>query len=143
MRTKSLAVVLYETRKIALGELITSSLIILVYTLLDKFHYTVVTGSLLGALAATLNIFFMALSLMKSYDRGTETDIKKSTLVSYFLRMICLVMVMVLAFKSKYFDGIAAVIPLLTTRLIIYFASLFEKKDAKSEKENTNGGEEL
>ena len=77
MRTKSLAVVLYETRKILIGELITVGLIVLVYTLLDKFHYTVITGSLLGAFVATANIFFMGLSVIKSLDKSTEAEAKK------------------------------------------------------------------
>ena len=141
MRTKSLAVVLYETRKIAIGQLIVSALIVLVYALLDKFNYTVVTGALIGSLAATGNMFFMALSLMKSYDKDTEVKAKQTAMISYFLRLIGLALVMVLAFKSRYFDGIAAVIPLLATRLIIYVSTLFEKKNDDISKNNDNGSE--
>lgn len=139
MRTKSLAVILYETRKILIGELITVGLIVLVYTLLDKFHYTVITGSLLGAFVATANIFFMGLSVIKSLDKSTEAEAKKLTMASYLLRMGGMALSLVLAFKSPYFDGLSAAIPLLVPRLIIFIASFFENKDNFS---NTQNGSE-
>lgn len=129
MQSKSLAAVLYETRKILIGELITVALIVLVYALLDKFHYTVVTGSLLGALGAVANIFFMGLGVMRSLDKSTELEARKITMLSYLLRMGGMALIIVLAFKSQYFDGIAAAIPLLTPRLIIFVYSFFEKEN--------------
>jgi hypothetical protein len=129
MRTKSLAVVLYETRKIAIGELITVGLIVLFYALLNKFHYTVVTGSLLGAFVAVSNIFFMGLSVIRSLEKSTEAEAKKITFLSYLLRMGFMALALVLAFKSPFFDGISAAIPLLVPRLIIFVASFFENKD--------------
>ena len=138
MKAKSLAVILYETRKIAIGELITAALIILVYALLDKFHYTVVTGSLLGALVATANIFFIGLSVTRSLDKSTEFEAKKITMLSYMLRMAGIALALVLAFKSPYFDGIAAAIPLLTPRLIIFISSFFEKNKSDQQDGSEN-----
>lgn len=137
MQTKSLAVVLYETRKIAIGELIASILIVLVYALLDKFHYTVLTGVLLGALTATANIFFMGLSVVRSLDKSTELEAKKITMLSYILRMAGIALALVLAFKSQYFDGIAAAIPILVPRLIIFVASFFENKEDQTKKDGS------
>ena len=62
---------------------------------------------------------------------------KKITMLSYILRMAGIALALVLAFKSQYFDGIAAAIPILVPRLIIFVASFFENKEDQTKKDGS------
>ena len=53
--------VLTETAIVLAGEIIGSAAMVGIFALLGKFDSTVLLGALVGALAATLNFFFMAL----------------------------------------------------------------------------------
>lgn len=57
------AAVLTETKKIALGVLLLSVIMVIVFAVLGYFDYTVSLGALLGACGAIANFFFMAMTV--------------------------------------------------------------------------------
>ena len=80
-------IVLQETSVIAIGEAICYPLMLLAFYLCGAFDRTVVIGGIAGALIATANFFFMALSTSLAADKAQAQDIKggQSTIqFSYF-----------------------------------------------------------
>ena len=57
-----------ETVRIAMGTAFFSLVMLLVFALLDRLDVTVVFGTLLGAGAAVLNFFLMALSVQRAAE---------------------------------------------------------------------------
>ena len=68
--------VLTQTGIIALGQIVGIVIMVGVFALLNRLDYTVVLGGLAGGLVATLNFFFMAVSLSLAADRAVEQDVK-------------------------------------------------------------------
>ena len=131
------------------GEAIVSALTVLVYVLLGKFHYSVVTGVLLGSAVILINFIFMCISVNRAIDnimaeRGnTEMDdeqaaefaqkhkgtLSRTVQLSGAIRTASMVAVLVLAFiLGDYFDLIATLIPLIAFRPILMLTELIPKK---------------
>lgn len=123
--------VLTQTGIIAIGQAVGVGVMLGVFALLDKFDYTVVLGGLSGALVATLNFFFMAVSLTLAADRATEQDVKGGKgLVksSYAIRTIVMFAVLFVCAKSGHFHVVALVVPLLLVHPTLLVAEFFKKK---------------
>lgn len=131
------------------GEAIVSALTALVYVLLGKFHYSVVTGVLLGSAVILINFIFMCISVNRAIDnimaeRGNaEMDdvqaaefaqkhkgtLSRTVQLSGAIRTASMVAVLVLAFiLGDYFDVIATLIPLIAFRPILMLTELIPKK---------------
>ena len=131
------------------GEAIVSALTALVYVLLGKFHYSVVTGVLLGSAVILINFIFMCISVNRAVDnimaeRGNaEMDdvqaaefaqkhkgtLSRTVQLSGAIRTASMVAVLVLAFiLGDYFDVIATLIPLIAFRPILMLTELIPKK---------------
>ena len=67
-----------ETVRIAMGTAFFSLVMLLVFALLDRLDVTVVLGTLLGAGAAVLNFFLMALSVQRAAEsmKGVTVPIR-------------------------------------------------------------------
>ena len=89
-----------------------------VFALLGQFDYTVVTGALLGGAGAVLNFFLMSLTVKKSAGRGVQG--KNRMILSYFLRMLLMVGVMVVGIICPYLHWLAVMLPYLMPTLTIY-----------------------
>ena len=134
---------------LAAGEAIVSALTVLVYILLDKFHYSVVTGVLLGSIVMLLNFIFMCISVNRAVDnimaeRGNaEMDdaqaaefaqkhkvaLSRKIQLSGAIRTLSIVVVLILAFAlGDYFDVIATLVPLVAFRPILMLTELIPKK---------------
>lgn len=134
---------------LAAGEAIVSALTVLVYILLGKFHYSVVTGVLLGSIVMLLNFIFMCISINRAVDnimaeRGNaEMDdaqaaefaqkhkgtLSRTVQLSGAIRTASMVAVLVLAFiLGDYFDVIATLVPLVAFRPILMLTELVPKK---------------
>ena len=134
---------------LAAGEAIVSVLTVIVYILLGKFQYSVVTGVLLGSIVMLLNFIFMCISVNRAVDnimaeRGNaEMDDEqasefaqkhKGTLtrtiqLSGAIRTLSIIVVLILSFAlGDYFDVIATLIPLISFRLILMLTELIPKK---------------
>ncbi|MBQ7455979.1 MAG: ATP synthase subunit I [Clostridia bacterium] len=146
------------TAKIAAGVGVLTLLMVAVFLIVGRFDYTVLLGALLGALFAILNFFWMAMGVQRAVDSmdgvqvapeeepadgetpEEEEPIKKPLSpeathagrrmqASYFLRMVVLAGVAILAIKLPWFNGLAACLPLLFPRIVIFVMNLLEKKE--------------
>ena len=123
--------VLTQTGIIALGQIVGIGIMIGIFALLNRLDYTVVLGGLAGGLVATLNFFFMAVSLSLAADRAVEQDVKGGkgmVKASYSIRTIVMFAVLFLLAKSGHFHVIALVVPLLLVQPTLMLAAFFEKK---------------
>ena len=123
--------VLTQTGIIAIGQAVGVGAIIGIFFLLGKFDYTVALGAAAGALVATLNFFFMAVSLSLAADRAVEQDVKGGKGMvrsSYMIRTIVMFVVLFACAKSGHFHVIALVAPLLLVRPTLTLAEFFKRK---------------
>ena len=128
--------VLTETAIILAGELICSAAMVGIFALLGKFDTTVLFGAVVGALASTLNFFFMALIASLAADKAQKQDVKGGQAMvqsSYFVRMVLLFVVLFAFAKSGLCNVIAMVVPLVFVRPVLTIAEFFRK----SGEENT------
>ena len=110
--------VLRETRRLFFGLLTVSAAINLLYALLGKWDYTVLTGAVLGTLAAVLNFFLLGLTVQKAAE--TQENPKKYAQLSYGLRMLLLMGLLVCGIVLPYFNTLATLLPVLLTTPVIY-----------------------
>lgn len=134
---------------LAAGEVAVSVLTVLVYVLIGKFHYSVVTGVLLGSAVILINFIFMCISVNRAVDnimavRGAEQmddeqaaefaqkhqgALARTLQLSGVIRTLSMVAVLVLAFVlGDYFDVIATLIPLIAFRPLLMLTELIPKK---------------
>ena len=124
-------IVLRETSVIAIGEVICVPLMALAFFLCGYFDRTVVFGGIAGALIATANFFFMALSTSLAADKAVQQDVKggQATMqYSYFFRLIFMFVALAVCAKSGMMNLLALVIPVLFVRPIIMIAEFFRGK---------------
>ncbi|MBE5776779.1 MAG: hypothetical protein E7326_04675 [Clostridiales bacterium] len=132
---ESRKIVYRETGVVALGQLICLLLMLGVFALLGYFDKTVLLGGLLGAVLATGNFFFMAVSATLASDKAVNQDVKGGTALmkaSYFLRLGVIFILLFAGVKSGLCNALASVIPLALTRIIITVSEFFRK--SKEEK---------
>lgn len=123
--------VLAQTGIIAIGQAVGVAVMLGVFALLNRFDYTVVLGGLIGAAVATLNFFFMAVSLTMAADRAADQDVKGGKGMvksSYAIRTIVMFAVLFACAKSGHFQVIALVVPLLLVQPTVMVAEFFRKK---------------
>ena len=124
-------IVLQETSVIAIGEAICVPLMTLAFFLCGHFDRTVVFGGIAGALIATANFFFMAVSTSLAADKAQQQDVKggQATMrFSYFFRLIFMFGALVVCAKSGMMALLALGIPLALIRPIIMIAEFFRGK---------------
>ncbi len=118
-----------ETLRIAVGTVLLSGVMELVFVLLGKWDLTVLFGNLVGAFAAVLNFFLMGLTVVKCVSLPPDKAAAKIR-VSQGARLLMLAAICGLAaLFPKVFNLIAAVVPLLFPRLVIMAWQLLGKKD--------------
>ena len=129
--TESRRYVLKETIVMLLGQTVCVGIMFVVYALLQKFAVSVLLGGIAGALLATGNFFFMAVTATLAADRAQQQDVEggqKMMKSSYPIRILVLAGILILCAKSGYFDLIALVLPLLFVRPILTVTEFFRKK---------------
>ena len=142
--------VMRETLRLAAGELIVSSLVTLVYALIQKtVYWQVPVSALIGSAVMVANFFFLAKSIdnqflmamqARSDKEMTDEEILKftaeyqakiaaKTQISFIIRMISMAATLALTFI--FLEGIAAAVPLLMQRPLLYVGEFFRKKEDK------------
>lgn len=121
------AVVIKETRYIALWVLVLSALMQAVFLVIGKWDYTVLLGNALSGFAVILNFFLMGLSVCKSLEKD-EREAKNHMKVSQMYRFLFLVVIAILGAVLPCFNVLAVLIPMLFPRLAIAIRPLFDKK---------------
>ena len=146
-----------ETSRIALGTLILSAVMVLIFILIGKYDWTVLTGALLGTAATIGNFFLLALSVQKAAEKmqgvhlpsyeEAEADLedgeeiptpdapelqqaKRAMQASYSGRLFMLAIVGILGLTLSCFHDVATVLPFLFPRIVIFFYGISTKKEA-------------
>ena len=137
---------------LAIGEIIVSALVCVIYLILGKFDYTVVTGTLLGSIVTVANFAVLTFSINRAIDkylelRGSremseeeaEAFAKEHTMAvqnaatkSLILRTASMLAALVAAFLlTDLFSVLATAIPLLMFRPLLYVLELIKSKGEK------------
>ena len=137
---------------LATGEIIVSALVCVIYLILGKFDYTVVTGSILGSIVTVANFAVLTFSVNRAVDRylelrgsremseeEAEAFAKEHTMAvqnaatkSLMLRTASMLAALVAAFLlTDLFSLLATAIPLLMFRPILYVLELIKSKGEK------------
>ena len=119
--------VLKETGYIATMVFIFSLLLQSVFLIIGKWDYTVLTGNLLGFVAAVGNFFLMGLSVQSSLGKE-EKDAKNLMKLSQSLRLLLIFVIALIGYLVPVFSTIAVLIPLLFPRIAVALRPLFMKK---------------
>lgn len=134
-----------------IGEIIVSLIVCLIYFIIQKFTYKVVTGVALGSVVTVLNFLFLAISTGRVFDKAEEargkgemseeeiesfvTEYKRQyenmTRVSYIVRNLTMIATLIVAFLVDQFDVIATLVPLLMFRPLITLQALITEKNGK------------
>ena len=107
-----------QTRNIAIGVLIGDAIMILVFFLLKKLHWTVFTGAALGSAAAVWNFYTMGRTVQKALQDADTAQMKVRR--SYSLRTVTLLGILAVGMLVDWFDPFAVAIPLLFPGLTIH-----------------------
>ena len=142
--------VVTETLRLAIGELIVSALVVFVYALIQKtVRWQVPVSALIGSAVMVLNFFFLARSTDKLFMSAMEARGNKEmdeeqiaaftaeyqakmatkTQLSFLIRILSMAATIALTFI--FLEGIAAAIPLLMQRPLLYVNEFFRKKEDK------------
>ena len=142
--------VVTETLRLAIGELIVSAIVVFVYALIQKtVRWQVPVSALIGSAVMVLNFFFLARSTDKLFLAAMEARGNKEmneeqiaafaaeyqakmatkTQVSFLIRILSMAATVALTFI--FLEGIAAAIPLLMQRPLLYVTEFFRKKEDK------------
>lgn len=119
--------VLKETSYIAAMVFIFSLALQSVFLIIGKWDYTVLTGNLLGFVAAVGNFFLMGLSVQASLGKE-EKDAKNLMKVSQSLRLLLIFVIALIGYLVPVFNTIAVLIPLLFPRIAVALRPVFMKK---------------
>ena len=151
METKNKLSAYADSLWLLLGELLASALTVGVFSLLGKFHYSVITGGLLGSIVTTLNFFILSVGINRAVNKYIEErgdkemdeeeaakfaethkmDVQNAMAKSYILRMLLMIGSLVLAGLSGWFNIIATVVPFLAYRPVMYVIEFIKTKKGK------------
>lgn len=127
-----------ETLYIILGTVILGAVMILIFFLLGRYDYTVLTGTALGGTASILNFFLMAVTVQRAVSTGNETEAKKKIQLSYTVRSVLLLAILGAGVYLPYFHWLPVVVSSLFPRITILFRTAVLKQ---KEKDTSHGGE--
>lgn len=142
---------LWEIMALALGEIAASAVVALIYVLLDKFSYKVITGAVLGTAVILLNFLFLSISINRAVDkvmaeRGEEemddevaaefaakhaAAIQNAAKLSVIVRTTSMLVTLVVAFILNWFDVIATLVPLLLFKPILIVSQYIKGRSGK------------
>lgn len=112
-----------ETGIVALGTVILSAVMLVVYSAVSEFEMKMLYGAVFGSFVSILNFFFMAYTLQKAVEidadeEDREEKVKLKIKVSYSVRSMIYVLSLAAALFSGVFDTIALLIPALFPQIV-------------------------
>ena len=130
------------------GELAVSLIIILIYTTIGKFDFTILSGVALGSAVTVVNFIILSYSVNKALNkfidlRGDKEmneeeakefaklnsiKVQNAVTKSYVLRTGLMMGSLALAFISKLFNPLATLIPLAMYKPLLYATQFVKKK---------------
>ena len=137
-----------DTIYLAIGELMVSLLVILVYIALGKFDWMVVSGAVLGSIVTILNFIILSHAVnkalnkfidlrgdkemdedeAKAFAKANSIKVQNAVTKSYVLRTGLMMGSLVLAFITKLFNPIATLIPLVMYKPLLYASQFVKQK---------------
>ncbi len=114
---------------VLLTEVLLSGLMLGVYALLHRLSRGVLLGAALGTGLELLNFAVMTISLLRAEQTGSTEKGQLSVRGIYLLRMVVLIVALIFALKSGWFDPLATLLPLCFMRLAVFAGSW--KKNSK------------
>ena len=117
----------------ALGELIVLALVCAGFALAGRWSGKVLAGAAVGALLAAANYALIAVGVFRAAEKAEQGDPaagQRAITASMLLRFLLMIGVLVAGAKSGLCDVIAMVIPLAASRLLLFAAELFRRKDS-------------
>ena len=137
-----------DTLYLAILEGITAAIIVLVYLAIGRLQSTVILGAILGAIVTVINFLILSVTVNNAINkylalRGDKelseeeaekfakqhsVKIQNAITKSYILRTALMFGALVLAFITKWFDPLAALIPLLMYKPLIYVIEIIKRK---------------
>lgn len=121
------AVVIKETKYIALWVIILSVLMEAVFFILGEWDYTVILGNTLSGGAAVLNFFLMGITVQKALEKE-EKDARARMKASQLYRFLLLLVIVVIGVALPCFHMWAVIPPVFFPRIAIALRPLFDKK---------------
>ena len=125
-------IVLKETGRIAIGELVCVAVMLGVFALLDRLDSSVWIGAAAGTVLAVGNFFFMAVTTGMAVDRAKEDDAKtgkRLVQTSQTVRLLVLAVLLFVLGKSGLCNVRALLLPLAFVRPAMMVMEFFRKKD--------------
>lgn len=116
-----------EIKKIALGVSILGAVEAVVVFIAFGIDAAKLWGVLLGCLCAILNFVLTARDIQKNVEKS-ENAAKLAGIGGYYLRLVIIAGVVLLAIKQPWLDVYTTVIPLIFPRIVIMSYGLFYKK---------------
>ncbi|MBQ3079327.1 MAG: ATP synthase subunit I [Clostridia bacterium] len=121
-----------ETKRISIGALICLVILNVVALIAGWFDYTVLLGSILGALCAVLCFFMMAYTVQKiiALDGEESEKLKRGKAMmrsNYMKRLVIMAAVFVLSAKVPVFNWVATAIMLVSPRLVVMVFPIIDK----------------
>ena len=137
-----------DTIYLAIGEIIVSLLVLLVYIAIGKFEWTVITGVILGSLATIANFIILSIALNKARDKfidmrgdkelseeeaeafakANSIKVQNAVTKSYVFRTGLMMGSLVIAFITKWFNPIATLVPLAMYKPLLYVTQFVKQK---------------
>lgn len=121
-----------ELKLFALGELLILALVCAGFALAGRWSGQVLPGAAVGAGLAILNYALMALGVLKAADKAEAGDPiggRRTMTLSMLGRYLLMIAVLVAGAKSGLCNVVAMVIPLALSRLILFAAEYFRRKE--------------
>ena len=140
---------IYEMVSLAIGEIIVSAIVAVVFLCISQFTYAVIFGALLGSVLIITNFYALSISTTnalnnaiaevggeameeeaaKEFAARHQAKIQTIMMLSFIARMLSLAGVLIVAFIFKdIFNPIAAAVPMLMFRPILMIAGLISKR---------------
>lgn len=129
---KLTAVVAKNLKKITVLNLLLTVVENIVFLAVGYWSVQVLAGSALGLAVSVLNFYLLGISVQKAMDK--EPKAAQAYMQStYNGRMLIETVALIAAFVLPYFNGFAAVFPLIFTRISIMIIQKFDKNNDNKE----------
>lgn len=129
--------VIHENKKMTLGCLICTGLVMVGFLVAKQFDYTVALGGLVGWLLAIGNFFFMSIGVVKALETGDESSAKLKMRSSYIGRTVVMIAVMAVSLVVDWMHWLPVVASVFYPRIVITANNLLSL--AKSRKKHLAG----
>ena len=121
------AVVVNETKYIAVWVVILSALMQAVFLVIGKWHYSVLLGNVLSGVFAVLNFLLMGITVQRAVLKD-EKEARTTIKVSQMYRNLMILVVTIIGVVLPIFNTVSVIVPVFFPRVAVSFRPMFDKK---------------